>query len=67
VNIARKVELYNQASHLARAHLSQRGELDESASVTARLHESIRRQITLGADDPVVIAAAVIRELHERP
>ena len=66
MNIARKVELYNQAAHLAREHLDRHGKLDESAGAATRLHEIIRRQIALGVDDPVAIAAAAIRELDER-
>ena len=66
MGIARKVELYQQAFHLAREHIAKDGDLNGRAGIVKHLHEAIRRELQAGATDAVAIAASAIRALQAR-
>jgi hypothetical protein len=66
VNIARRIELYNQAVRLACDYIAQNSDLKDRAGMAVQLHEAIRHQLLAGSDDPVAVAAAAIRALEAR-
>jgi hypothetical protein len=65
--IGRKVELYIIASRLARAQLGGDGILDVlGPSIVADIDYSIKTGITVGVDDPSVIAKNVVETIKSR-
>ncbi len=64
--IARRIKLYNQAFQLAHEHVANDDVMFARPSVVKALHDLIRREIAVGIDDPVSIAATAVRELEAR-
>jgi hypothetical protein len=62
--IAHRIELYNQASQLARTYIAKDSTLVDRAGIAKQLHEAVRHAIAAGNDDVVTIAAAAVRELR---
>ena len=62
--VARKVESYNLAYQLAWKHISE-DEKRKQPNI-ARLLNSIRRQLSEGATEPVFIASEALAEVGER-
>jgi hypothetical protein len=62
--VARKVESYNLAYQLAWKHISD-DEKRKQPNI-ARLLNSIRRQLSEGATEPVFIASEALAEVGER-
>jgi hypothetical protein len=62
--IAQNIELYNLAYRLAWKHISERQKC-EYPNVPTFLHEAIRRQLTEGAVDPVLIAAEALKNIEK--
>jgi len=63
VNIARSVEIYNQAYRLAWPHVSENK--IRRPDVSKLLSNVIRARIKIGATDPVKIAADSVAELRD--
>ncbi|HZT27997.1 MAG TPA: hypothetical protein VFA57_20080 [Pseudolabrys sp.] len=64
MGIAHRIELYNQASRLARDHIANDPELKGRAGLIKHLHEAIRHEIASGVTEPVTVAANAIRRLQ---
>jgi hypothetical protein len=64
MGIARNIEIYHQAFHLAREHIARDGDLNGRAGIVKQLHEAIRHELQSGASDVVAIAANAIRKLQ---
>ena len=64
MGIARNIELYQQAFHLAREHIAKDSDLNGRAGLVKHLHEAIRNELQAGAADAVAIAANAIRTLQ---
>ena len=62
--IAQNIELYNLAYRLAWKHISER-QKREYPNVPMFLHDAIRRQLTEGASDPVLIAAEALKNVEK--
>ena len=62
--VAQKVESYNLAYQLAWKHISE-DEKRKQPNIARLLHNSIRRQLTEGATEPVFIASEALEELGE--
>jgi hypothetical protein len=62
--IAKNIELYNLAYRLASKHISER-QKREYPNVTTYLHDAIRRQLTEGASDPVLIATEALKNVEK--
>ena len=65
-DIARRIELYNQAFQLAHEHVAKDQALRERPGISKELHDAIRRQIADGASDVVAVAAAAVRAVEAR-
>ena len=63
--VARKVESYNLAYQLAWKHISE-GEKRKQPNIARLLHNSIRRQLSDGATEPVFIASEALADVGER-
>ena len=63
--VARKVKSYNLAYQLAWKHISE-DEKRKQPNIARLLHDSIRRQLTEGATEPVFIASEALEDLGER-
>ncbi len=63
--VAQKIESYNLAYQLAWKHVSE-DEKRKQPNIARLLHDSIRRQLTEGATEPVFIASEALEELGER-
>ena len=64
MGVARNIEIYQQAFHLAREHIAKDRDLNGRAGIVKHLHETIRYELQSGATDVVVIAANAIRKLR---
>jgi hypothetical protein len=64
MGIARNIEIYQQAFHLAREHIAKDGDLNGRDGIVKHLHEAIRHELQAGAADVVAIAANAIRKLQ---
>jgi len=62
--VARNIELYNSAYRLAWKHISER-QKREYPNITTFLHEAIRRQLTEGASDPILIASEALTNIEK--
>jgi hypothetical protein len=62
--IAKNIERYNLAYRLAWKHISER-QKHEHPNVATLLHDAIRRQLTEGAVDPVLIAAEALGDIEK--
>jgi hypothetical protein len=62
--IAQKVMIYQQAFQLARDHLAKDQCLTDRAGLVRYLHDAIRREIAVGLEDPVAVAAGAVRSLR---
>ena len=60
--VARKVESYNLAYQLAWKHISE-DKKREQPNVARLLHDSIRRQLSEGATEPVFIASEALADV----
>jgi hypothetical protein len=58
---ARYIELYGSAYRLALKHISALQKL-EQPNIPLRHHTSIRRQIKMGATEPLFIASEALRD-----
>jgi hypothetical protein len=65
-DIAHRIKLYNQAFQLAHEHVAKDDVTVGRPSMVKALHDLIRREIAVGIDDPVSIAATAVRELEAR-
>ena len=65
-DIARRIELYNQAFQLAHEHIARDQMLRERPDIGKELHDAIRRQIANGTSDVVAVAAGAVRALEAR-
>ena len=65
-DIAHRIKLYNQAFQLAHEHVAKDDVTIKRPSVVKALHDLIRREIAVGIDNPVTIAATAVRELEAR-
>jgi hypothetical protein len=63
--VARKVESYNLAYQLAWKHISE-DEKRKQPNIARLLHDSIRRQLSEGATEPVFIASEALADVGER-
>ena len=63
--VARKVESYNLAYHLAWKHISE-DEKRKQPNIARLLRNSIRRQLSEGATEPVFIASEALADVGER-
>jgi hypothetical protein len=59
--IARNVELYNLAFKLAWKHISEDDKL-QKPDIARQLHDSIRRELTKGANEPAFIASEALKD-----
>jgi hypothetical protein len=64
--IARNIELYNSAYRLAWKHVSELRKR-EKPNIASRLHDSIQRQIKMGATEPLFIASEALRDVEFNP
>ena len=64
--ISQNIERYNSAYRLAWKHVSELQKRTDR-NIAFRLHESIRRQLKEGADEPVFIAAEALRDIEKSP
>jgi len=64
MGIARNIEIYHQAFHLAREHIAKDIDLNGQAGIVKHLHEAIRHELQSGASDVVAIAANAVRRLR---
>ena len=64
MGIARNIEIYQQAFHLAQEHIARDGDLNGRAGLVKHLHEAIRHELQSGVSDVVTIAANAIRKLR---
>jgi hypothetical protein len=62
--IARNIELYNSAYRLAWKHVSE-PQKREQPNIAQRLHDSIKRQLSDGATEPLFIASEALKALGE--
>jgi hypothetical protein len=62
--VARNIERYNLAYRLAWKHITER-QKREYPNVATLLHDAIRRQLTEGASDPVLIASEVLKNIEK--
>jgi hypothetical protein len=62
--IAQNIELYNLAYRLAWKHISER-QKHEYPNVATLLHDTIRRQLTEGASDSVLIASEALKNIEK--
>ena len=62
--IARNIELYNLAYRLAWKHISER-QKREYPNVATFLHDAIRRQLSEGLVDPVLIASEALKNIEK--
>ena len=65
-DIARRIELYNQAIQQAHEHIARDQMLRERPDIGKELHDAIRRQIANGTSDVVAVAAGAVRALEAR-
>ena len=63
--VARKVESYNLAYRLAWKHISE-DEKRKQPNIARLLRNSIRRQLSEGATEPVFIASEALADVGER-
>ena len=63
--VAWKVKSYNLAYQLAWKHISE-DEKRKQPNVTRLLHDSITRQLSEGATEPVFIASEALEDVGER-
>ena len=63
-NIAQNVERYNLAYRLAWKHISEH-QKREYPNVATFLHDAIRRQLSEGLVDPVLIASEALRDIEK--
>ena len=63
--VARKVESYNLAYQLAWKHISE-DEKRKQPNIARLLRNSIRRQLSEGATEPVFIASEALADVGER-
>jgi hypothetical protein len=64
VAIAKKIKIYQQAFQLARDHVAKDQGLADRAGLVRHLHDAIRREIAVGLEDPVAVAAEAVRSLQ---
>ena len=64
MGIARNIEIYQQAFHLAREHIAKDIDLNGRAGIVKHLHEAIRHELQSGTSDVVTIAATAVRKLQ---
>jgi hypothetical protein len=64
--VARMIESYNLAYQLAWKHISE-DEKRKRPNVARLLHDSIRRQLSEGATEPVFIASEALTDVGEAP
>jgi hypothetical protein len=64
--IARKIESFNLAYQLAWKHISE-DQKGKQPNVAHILHDSIRRQVTEGATEPVFIASEALKDVESAP
>jgi hypothetical protein len=64
--VARKVESYNLAYQLAWKHISE-DEKRKQPNIARLLHDSIKRQLTEGATEPVFIASEALEDIGKKP
>jgi hypothetical protein len=64
IGIARNIELYNLSYRLAWKHISELHKR-EYPSIGFLLHDAIRHQLKEGAEEPVFIAAEVLRNIEK--
>jgi hypothetical protein len=62
--IAKNIERYNLAYRLAWKHISKRQKRDYP-NVATFLHDAIRRQLSEGLVDPVLIASEALRDIEK--
>ena len=62
--VAWKVESYNLAYQLAWKHISE-DEKRRQPNVARLLHDSIRRQLSEGATEPIFIASEALKDVGE--
>jgi hypothetical protein len=64
--LAQNIELYNSAYRLAWKHVSELQKSDKP-NIASRLHDSIRREISKGATEPLFIASEALRDVEFNP
>jgi hypothetical protein len=62
-SIARKVALFNKAYALAWPYIADMAS-SQAGSKAKKLHDLIKLQIQRGSDDPVLIAAEVVKQFE---
>jgi hypothetical protein len=66
MGLAQNIALYNSAYRLAWKHVSEI-QKREKPNLASRLHDSIRREISKGATEPLFIASEALRDVEFNP